>query len=126
MARLSTGSTKREGGNDFNPSSKGIFSGRVKRVILNPDDYPDEFVDKGEWASMAGVFFSPLNSPTKNVDEDNFALPLFPNIKQPPTQNEVVYIVGLPNPFSQLKPTKISYYWWLLLITSFQHYALSY
>mgnify|MGYP003632087231 CR=1 FL=1 len=111
MARLSTGSTKREGGNDFNPSSKGIFSGRVKRVILNPDDYPDEFVDKGEWASMAGVFFSPLNSPTKNVDEDNFALPLFPNIKQPPTQNEVVYIVGLPNPFSQLKPTKISYYY---------------
>ena len=41
MAKLVTGSTKSAGRNKS--SSKGlggIFSGRVRRVVLNPDDYP--------------------------------------------------------------------------------------
>ena len=111
MARLKTGSSRdNQSLNNFS-TPKGIFSGRVRRCILNPDDYPDEFENSGEWSAMGGVFFSPLNSPTSNIEQDNFALPLFPNIKQPPTHNEVVYLIGLPNPFSQLSPTKISYYY---------------
>jgi|TARA_R110000782_G_scaffold188664_1_gene278672 hypothetical protein len=111
MAKSTTGSTRNQSGNSTPFIPKGVFSGRVRRVLLNPDDYPDEWEDKGGYAGMAGVFFSPLDSPTINVDEDQFALPLFPNFKQPPTHNEVVYIIGLPNPFSQLSPSKISYYY---------------
>jgi len=111
MAKGTTGSTKNQGGNSLSQSPQGVFSGRVRRVLLNPDDYPNEWEAKGGYAGMAGVFFSPLDSPTKNVGQDQFALPLFPNIKQPPTHNEVVYIIALPNPFSQLSPSKISYYY---------------
>jgi hypothetical protein len=112
MAKLVTGSTKNSGRNKS--SSKGlggIFSGRVRRVVLNPDDYPEQFQNFGEWSAMAGVFFSPIESPTYNIDSSNFALPLFPNSKQPPTHNEIVYLISLPTPFSQMNPSRFTYYY---------------
>jgi len=103
-------STIKDGGGN---SSKGLglLAGRVRRVILNADDYPKEWIQKGEYAGMGGIFYSPLASPTKNIDFNNFALPLFPNMKQPPTHNEVVQIIALPNPFSQLQVNKTTKYY---------------
>ena len=73
---------------------------------------------------MGGIFYSPLASPTKNIDFNNFALPLFPNMKQPPTHNEVVQIISLPNPFSQLKVNKTTKYYFqpVNIWNSIHHY----
>ena len=111
MARITTGSTKNQRNSSTPSSKRGIFSGRVKKVILNSESYPDLFEEIGGYSGIGGIFFSQLQASTVNVEQDNFALPLFPNIKQPPTINEVVYIIPLPNPFSQLKPSKITYYY---------------
>ena len=112
MAKLVTGSTKNAGRSKSTSKGLGaIFSGRVRRVVLNPDDYPEQFQKNGEWSAVAGVFFSPIESPTYSIEQSNFALPLFPNSKQPPTHNEIVYLISLPNPFTQMSPTRFSYYY---------------
>lgn len=73
---------------------------KVTSVVL--DDTHKLFNDLGGWNSIGYITFayldedtSALNLSNKNV-KDNIAIPLNPNIKSYPLQNELVYTVVLP------------------------------
>lgn len=77
----------------------GIFPARVRRTILNSEDYPKEFKENGSWGLIGAIYFSSISTPNPNKDPstDNIAYPLFTNNKTFPILNEVVYIISLPN-----------------------------
>lgn len=76
-----------------------IVSVRVKDIIL--DDTHPEFKTYGEWNGVGTIFFDNIKFPfaTKTV---NIANPLFPNQKFFPLINELVSIVFLSSPSSQI------------------------
>lgn len=80
-------------------SPKFIFAGRVRYCLLDDKTEPEVFKNFGEWSSIGGIFFTKLYAPNpdKNFSTDNFARPLFPNFKNYPLENEVVYIIPLPS-----------------------------
>jgi len=96
-----------------NQSSSGkiIFPVRVKSIIL--DQTHPEFKNKGEWASLGCIFWSNLSNPTPqgDINSDNFAFPLFPNIKNYPLLEEITYIIALPNTDIGTNPNSIRYYY---------------
>lgn len=98
---------------NFNNSGENIFTGRVRYCILDDKTQPNVFKNFGEWSSIGGIFFSKLNIPNPNSDftTDTFARPLFPNNKNYPLINEIVYIIALPNNNVQSNVTGISYYY---------------
>ena len=110
---------KRSGLSSLNPTqpdsnpSLGIFPGRVRFCVL--DDKTDKrvFEKAGEWGAIGGIYFSKLNTPNQSKDftSDYFAKPLFPNDKNYPLENEVVYILPLPNSSIQGSVNDISYYY---------------
>ena len=57
MARITTGSTKNQRNSSTPSSKRGIFSGRVKKVILNSESYPDLFEEIGGYSGIGGIFF---------------------------------------------------------------------
>ena len=91
----------------------GIFSARVRFTILDDKTEPQVFKDFGEWSSIGSIFFSRLNTPNpnKNFTTDNFAKPLFPNDKNYPLENEVVYVFALPNSNIQGNVNEKTYYY---------------
>jgi hypothetical protein len=90
-----------------------IFAVRVKFCILDDKTRPDIFKKSGEWSSIGAVYFDSINtpSPDPNFSKNNFALPLFPNNKTFPLENEVVYVISLPNNNIQSNINDISYYY---------------
>lgn len=84
---------------------------RVKSIIL--DSNHPEFGNRGEWASLGGIFWSDINAPTPtgNINSDNYALPLFPNNKNYPLLEEIVYIIALPNTDIGESTNSIQYYY---------------
>ena len=88
-----------------------IQSVRVKSIIL--DSNHPEFSNRGEWASLGGIFWSDINAPTPtgDINSDNFALPLFPNQKNFPLLEELVYIIALPNTGIGESTSAIQYYY---------------
>jgi hypothetical protein len=86
---------------------------RVKKIILDNSD-PELFTEFGEWNGIGTIFWEPVElSYTSNVNfvKGNFALPIFPNIKQYPLLNEIVYLVSLPSTNTTTQaPYPISYY----------------
>ena len=90
-----------------------IFAVRVKFCILDDKTRPDIFKKSGEWSSIGAVYFDSINtpSPDPNFSKNNFALPLFPNNKTFPLENEVVYVISLPNNNIQSNVNDISYYY---------------
>ena len=81
---------------------KEIRAVRVKFVLLNSNQYPTTWKDKGEYMAIGGIFFEELDNPGDNSLETlSLALPLYSNIKFLPLVNEIVYIINLPNPSSQ-------------------------
>jgi hypothetical protein len=90
-----------------------IFAVRVKFCILDDKTRPDIFKKSGEWSSIGAVYFDSINtpSPDPNFSKNNFALPLFPNNKTFPLENEVIYVISLPNNNIQSNVNDISYYY---------------
>jgi hypothetical protein len=77
------------------PSSLNLEPVRVLTVILDDKTYPELFKKYGEWASIGGIIWEYVKNPTtdKSLYTKNFALPLFPNIKHIPVENEIVLLV---------------------------------
>lgn len=91
-----------------------IFAVRVKFCILDDKTRPDVFKKSGEWSSIGAVYFDSINTPSPeapNFSKNNFALPLFPNSKTFPLENEIVYVISLPNNNIQSNVNDISYYY---------------
>lgn len=97
----------------FKEETIGIFPARVKFIILDNKEQPQVFKDFGEWSSIGCLFFSSINNPNPSTvfTSDNFAKPLFPNNKNYPLKNEIVYILTLPNSNIQEDVNNISYYY---------------
>ena len=90
-----------------------IFAARVKYCILDDKTNPEIFKKMGEWSSIGTVFFDSINTPSSqySITLENFALPLFSNNKTFPLENEIVYIISLPNNNIQSDVNDISYYY---------------
>jgi len=91
----------------------GIFSARVKYAMLEGKTQPTAFTNFGEYASLGGVFFTSLNEPSANpgFTIDNFALPLFPNMSNIPLENEIIYVINLPNNNVQSNVNSVGFYY---------------
>ena len=86
-----------------------IFPARVRKIILNNRD--EDFDDFGQYNSLGLVFWESTTTPTKEILKENFALPLFPNFKNYPLINEVVYLISLPGPNLQNDLYDLTYYY---------------
>ena len=91
----------------------GIFSARVTYAMLEGKTQPTVFTNFGEYASLGGVFFTSLNEPSANPSftTDNFALPLFPNMSNVPLENEIIYVINLPNNNVQANVNSVGFYY---------------
>ena len=92
-----------------------IFAARVMKAILD-DTNPETskaFKEFGEWSTIGGIFFNSLNqpNPNKKFTTNNFARPLFPNVSAIPLENEIIYIMSLPNSSIQSDVNGVSYYY---------------
>ena len=90
-----------------------IFGARVKASIIDDKTERQAFLDFGEWSAIGSIFFDKLDNPnpSKNFTTDNFAKPLFPNSSNIPLNNEIVYIMALPNSNIQANVDDIAYYY---------------
>ena len=80
---------------------------RVKFVFLDlkqiEKEYPTLYATYGEQYSLGGILFDSITRPTPAVTKEEefatytFAQPLFPNTKNIPLINEIVYIMGMPS-----------------------------
>ena len=127
MAKRITGSNKTK--SVITSLPKGIFTGRVRGIILDDTTYPDSFKNLGDWSSIGTIFWDKPTSP--NIGEVNpassaTARPLFPNEKKYPLVNEIVYIISLPNNDNQSSPNSISFYYFqsINIWTSNHHNAI--
>ncbi len=90
-----------------------VFSGRVIATMLDDQTNSKAFKQFGEWSSIGCIFFDKLNQPNPNTQftTDNFARALFPNQSIIPLENEIVYIIALPNSDVQTNVNEVSYYY---------------
>lgn len=91
----------------------GIFPARVKFCLLDDKTEPEVFENFGGWSAIGGVFFSKLDqpNPSQQFTTDNFAKPLFPNDRNYPLENEVIYIMALPSSDIQEDTNNKAYYY---------------
>ena len=96
MARKVTG-TKTSTSPSNNNNTPQIFSARVRCCILDNTTNPKAFKDNGEWDSIGGVLWENIKVPnsSKDLNVGRFAKPLFPNIKNYPLENEIIYVILL-------------------------------
>lgn len=89
-------------------------SARVKRIILDNKTYPELFKKYGSWNSIGVILYEDINNPLTQDDSryiENYAYPLFSNIKQYPLENEIVCLIQLPSPSIQSNTNNlITYY----------------
>jgi len=113
MAKQVTGLSSLQSTPSVKPPLSGVFGARVRYTILDDKTEPTVFKEFGEWSSIGSLFFSKLNNPNpaKNFTTDNFAKPLFPNNKIFPLENEIVYILSLPNSDIQGDVNDVSFYY---------------
>ncbi len=113
MAKQVTGLSSLQSTPSVKSSLSGVFGARVRYTILDDKTEPTVFKEFGEWSSIGSLFFSKLNNPnpSKNFTTDNFAKPLFPNNKIFPLENEIVYILPLPNSNVQGDVNDVSFYY---------------
>ncbi len=101
------------GSNSTPPGQSNVFSGRVKYAMLEDKTQSKAFKEFGEWSSIGCIFFDKLNkpNPSPQFSSDNFARPLFPNQSVIPLENEVVYLMSLPNSNVQENVNEVGYYY---------------
>lgn len=68
---------------------------RVKNIVLT-QDHP-RFKELGEWNSLGAIEFEPVNNPSGQSNKLSVAYPLYPNIKNYPLVNEIVFLIPLPS-----------------------------
>lgn len=101
-------------GNSVNTQNNpNISVARVKKAILEGESYPDVFLSKGKYQSIGGVFYTSLNNPNpeKSFVRDKFALPLFPNMSNVPLENEIIYVIRLPDTNVQSNVNSVTDYY---------------
>lgn len=103
-----------------------IISARVKKIILDNSD--SNLFDKfGGWDSIGVIFWEPIDKPLPgdNVDLNSFALPIFPNLKNYPLVNEIIYLIQLTNNKTDKDLASNNYYYFppLNIWQSQQHNA---
>jgi hypothetical protein len=96
-------------------------AGKVYAVILNENTPSPELFEKyGKWEGIGTVFYKPYIDGTKledNIDVKDLdtlcekAKPLFPQIKNYPYNNELIYVIDLPGVTSQLSDGKSQKYY---------------
>ena len=113
MPKVPTGLTSLNTIQSSTPTLANIFPARVKLSILDNKTHPELFNNFGEWSSIGCLFFDRINNPNPNpkVDSNSFARPLFPNQSSIPVNNEIVYIISLPNDNIQSNVNDIAYYY---------------
>jgi hypothetical protein len=113
MAKQVTGLASLSPTPSVKSSPSGIFGARVRYTILDDKTEPTVFKEFGEWSAIGSLFFQKINNPNPapNFTSDNFAKPLFPNNKIFPLENEIVYILPLPNSDIQGDVNDVSYYY---------------
>ena len=105
--------------NSLNPQQpvlgqlSNVFSGRVRYAMLDNKTQKKAFKKFGEWSSIGCVFFDKINQPNPDpqFSTDNFARPLFPNQSNIPLENEIIYLIALPNSDIQSNVNDVSYYY---------------
>ena len=105
------------------PSQTNFASYRVKDIILDDtfkdsdsskpkNDPPHDFKYFGEWNGIGTIIIEPVND---NADKDKtpatYAYPLFPNIKQYPLKEEIVWVIQLADADSNLNVSNTSNYY---------------
>ena len=89
-----------------------ILPARVKAVLLTPEEYPEDFDQRGGYGSLGGIKFEFTNNSTnQDNSKDYFALPYNSNQKSIPQKNEIVVILALPDPASTTNKVAFSYYY---------------
>ncbi len=90
-----------------------IFPGRVRYAMLDDQTQAEAFKKFGEWSSIGSIFFDKINQPNPDPQftTDNYAQALFPNQSVIPLENEIVYIMALPNSDVQSNVNDVSYYY---------------
>jgi hypothetical protein len=68
---------------------------RVKSIILN-EAHP-KFKDLGEWNSLGAIEFEYVSEPSNQSSILSVAYPLYPNTKNYPLINEIVFLITLPS-----------------------------
>ena len=81
--------------NTTQQSGGNIITARVKHIILDEND--PEFSNYGEWNGIGTIFWEPINQPQEGYNSLLFAVPFYPNIKNYPLLNELVYLLQLPS-----------------------------
>ena len=68
---------------------------RVKSIIL--DESHPRFKELGEWNALGLIEYDNVINPTLSPTNYSVAYPFYPNLKNYPLINEIVFIVSLPN-----------------------------
>lgn len=113
MAVRKVTGAKSTNNNTSQSNSTQIFSARVRYCILDDKTDPEAFNSKGEWASIGGIFFENVKypNPSQDLNSGRFAKPLFPNNKNFPLKNEVVYVIQLSSTGVETNTNDKSYYY---------------
>ncbi len=110
------------------PAKKGgIFSARVLSTIYDETSEPYLFSQIGAFASIGSIFFKKMTQQAGiAIDVNNIAKPLFPNFKNYPLKDEIVYVIALPDANAGEDPNDITYYYFqpINLWNSNHHNAL--
>jgi len=69
---------------------------RIKSIIL--DSTHPRFKELGEWNSLGAIEYQAVNNPLEATSgQYSIAYPLYPNIKNYPLINEIVFLISLPS-----------------------------
>ena len=115
-----TGNTSKVNTNPQSTSGIGtLIAARVKYIILDDSEEVNGVNNRhlfnkfGDWSSIGTIFWEYTNNPISGsgFNQNQFAIPIFPNIKNYPLINEIIYIAQLPNPNISLNLSTNSYYY---------------
>ena len=94
---------------NFDNSQFAIVPARVKFVFLDLEGisklYPNLYKQFGSEYSLGGILYDSVTDPSPAPEDKEtellgyqFALPLFPNNRQVPLLNEIIYVMSMPSP----------------------------
>jgi hypothetical protein len=96
-----------------------LIPARVIDVILD-ETHPD-FLNLGEWNSIGIIKYELINFPEGEQVTRKIAKPLLANIKTFPLKNEIVFLIRLPDTDSLNSLTDNETYYYLTLISMWNH-----
>lgn len=96
-----------------NNSNTQILSARVRCCILDDKTNPKVFKDNGGWSSIGSILWEDVKYPNSSKIQNSglLAKPLFPNFKNYPLKNEIVYIIKLASTGIETNTNDKGYYY---------------